>query len=129
MLDLIPLSPSVLVPLAATALVLFVLLALGKVPLGYNLRNLAVRWPIAVLTAITFTVVIFLLIFMLAIVNGMDRLTQGTGQPGNVMVLADGTTDELFSNLGYGDSSNLERERATHDEDGQTLPRGRGGPG
>ena len=36
---------------------------------------------------------------MLAFVNGMQRLTEGTGQPGNVLVLADGATDEVFSNL------------------------------
>ena len=36
---------------------------------------------------------------MLAFVNGMQRLTEGTGQPGNVLVLADGATDEAFSNL------------------------------
>lgn len=121
MLDRIPVSFEVWL-LAGTGVVLLALAFLGKVPLGYNLRNLVVRWPIAVLTALTFTVVIFLLVFMLAFVTGMERLTEGTGQPGNVLVLADGTTDELFSNLGYNDTSNLERERATHDEEGQTLP-------
>ena len=34
---------------------------------------------------------------MLAFVNGMYALTKGSTVPGNVMVLADGATDEVFS--------------------------------
>src|SRR5262249_34908151 len=41
--------------------------------------------------------------------------------PGNVIILADGATDELFSNLGYSDVSNIEREAAKSDEDGRPL--------
>ncbi len=72
---------------------------------SYNLRNLVVRWRTTLLTALAFTLVVGLLTVMLAFVNGMYRLTEGSGQPGNVMVLSDGATDELFSNLGYGDVS------------------------
>ena len=42
---------------------------------------------------------IALLTVMMAFVNGMRKLTEGTGQPGNVLVLADGATDEAFSSL------------------------------
>ena len=42
----------------------------------------------------------------------MDQLTANSGQPGNVLVLADGSTDEVFSNLGYSDVSMIEREVA-----------------
>ena len=61
-----------------------------------------VRWQITLLTALAFTLVVCLLTVMLAFVNGMYRLTENSGQPGNVIVLSDGATDELFSNLGYG---------------------------
>ena len=47
---------------------------------------------------------------MLAFVNGMYRLTEASGNPGNVMILSDGATDELFSNLGYGDVEKLPRD-------------------
>ncbi len=109
--------------LAAAALALALLLGIGRVPLRYNLRNLLVRWRITFLTALAFTVVIGLLTVMLAFVNGMARLAEGSGRPGNVMVLADGATDELFSNLVHSDTSNLERERAVRDENGSPLPR------
>ncbi len=105
-------------------LLLFVALAiLGKVPLKYNLRNLIVRWPITLLTVIVFMVVAVLLTIMMAFVNGMYRLTEGSAQPGNVVVLSDGATDELFSNLGYGDTSDLERDppNIEHDEQGRPL--------
>jgi len=71
----------------------------GRVPFTYNIRNLLVRWPSTLLTGLAFVLVIGLMVVMLAFVNGLYKLTQGSGQPGNVMVLADGATDELFSNL------------------------------
>jgi putative ABC transport system permease protein len=118
-----PVSPR-LMGLAGFFVVLFVALAvLGKVPLKYNLRNLVVRWHITVLTAFVFAAVAFLLTIMMAFVNGMYRLTEGSAQPGNVVVLSDGATDELFSNLAYGDSSDLERDlpNVLRDESGRPL--------
>jgi cell division protein FtsX len=124
----LPVSPKVLVPLALGTIVTVALLLVGKVPLGYNLRNLLVRWRITVLTALAFTVVVGLLTFLLAFVTGMNRLTEGSGQPGNVIILSDGATDELFSNLGFGDTSDLEgkvgpqlRPTLVKDEKGKTL--------
>ncbi len=98
------------------------LLVIGKVPLRYNLRNLTVRWRTTVMTAMSFTIVIGLLVMMYAFVNGMAALTEGSGRPGNVLVLADGATDELFSSLTYSDATNIEREQAKTDADGRPLP-------
>ena len=70
-----------------------------KVPLRYNFRNLQNRWTTTLVTAIAFTLVVGLLVAMLAFVKGMDRLLESSGNPGNVMVLSDGATDEAFSNL------------------------------
>ncbi len=70
-----------------------------KVPLVYNLRNLQNRWKTTLVTALAFTFVIGLLTFMMSFVRGMDRLIESSGNPGNVMVLSDGATDEAFSNL------------------------------
>jgi len=92
---------------AAVGLVL-VLLAINRVPLKYTLRNLTVRWKTTLLTALAFTLVISLLVVMLAFVNGMQRMTEGTGRPENVLVLADGATDESFSNLSAGDLAEIE---------------------
>jgi ABC-type lipoprotein release transport system permease subunit len=88
---------------------LVILLTIGKVPLAYNLRNVRVRWKTNLMTVVAFMAVIGLLVFLLAFVNGMNNLTQNTGVPGNVLVLSDGSTDELFSNLEAGDLNNVER--------------------
>lgn len=93
--------------LFAIVFLLAVLLYASKVPLGYNIRSLIVRWRVTAMTALAFTLVVALLVVMLAFVNGMYRLTESSGQPGNVIVMADGATDELFSNLGRGDITQL----------------------
>ena len=99
----------------------FLLFRIGKVPLQYNLRNLRVRWITTAMTGVAFTVVVFLLILMMSFVDSVNRLTENTGVPGNVFVLSEGSTDELFSNLGYGDVGKLELEKATTAPDGRNL--------
>ena len=86
---------------------LSLLLLIGRVPLAYNFRYLWVRKRDTALTALAFTVVVALVVVLLAFVNGMYKLNESTGIPGNVLVLSDGSTDELFSNLGYGDVGNI----------------------
>jgi ABC-type lipoprotein release transport system permease subunit len=116
-------SPRLLGLVGFFVLLFMALAIVGKVPLKYNLRNLVVRWPITLLTVIVFLVVATLMTVMMAFINGMYRLTEGSAQPGNVVVLSDGATDELFSNLGYGDTSDLERDppNIQHDERGRPL--------
>src|SRR2546423_2528687 len=109
MFEALHLSRTVLLPLAVSLVLVVVLLAIGKVPLNYNIRNLLVRWWITFLTAFAFTMVVGLLTVMLAFVNGMSRLTEASAHPGNVMILSDGATDELFSNLAKSDTTNIER--------------------
>ena len=110
------------VVLGVYALDLGLLLLIGKVPLAYNLRNVRVRWKTNLMTAGAFTAVIALLVFLLAFVNGMNNLTENTGVPGNVLVLSDGSNDEIFSNLGYGDLDNVERAVTTLDGKDRPLP-------
>jgi ABC-type lipoprotein release transport system permease subunit len=86
------------------------LAAVSKVPLSYNLMNLVVRWRTASLTAAAFILVVGLLIVMLAFVNGMYVLTTTSGQPGNVIILADGATDEQFSSLAMADVGDIENQ-------------------
>jgi hypothetical protein len=107
--------------LAVYALDLGLLTLVGKVPLAYNLRNVRVRWKTNAMTALAFTGVIALLVFLLAFVNGMNNLTENTGIPGNVFVLSEGSNDEIFSNLGYGDLDNVERAVAALDPKGRQL--------
>lgn len=106
----LPIDPRLAGVLAGLVGVMLLCWFVGKVPLGYNLRNLGVRWRTTLLTALAFTLVVSLLVVMLAFVNGMQRMTEQSGQPGNVVILSDGAVDELFSNLSYSDTSDIERQ-------------------
>jgi ABC-type lipoprotein release transport system permease subunit len=95
---------------------------LKKVPVSYNLRNLIVRWRTTALTAVAFSLVVALLTVMLAFIQGMYRLTENSGVPSNVFVLADGATDEQFSNLGFGDIKEIQvNPDVVRDDDNQPL--------
>src|SRR6266849_4924296 len=107
----LPISPVVLAPLVLFVLLLGSLLVVGKVPLHYNLRNLVVRWRMSLLTGLAFTLVIALLTVMLAFVNGMGKLTEGSGHPENVVVLAEGANDETFSSLNFSEINDVERQK------------------
>src|SRR2546421_5959083 len=106
----LPIPPAVLVPLAVLVVLLAALLVLGKVPLRYNVRNLVVRWRMSFMTGLAFTLVIALLTVMLAFVNGMSRLTEGSGYPDNLVVLADGSNDESFSSLPFSETSDVDHQ-------------------
>jgi ABC-type lipoprotein release transport system permease subunit len=94
----------------AAFVLLGLLLAVVKVPLGYIWRNLVVRWRTTLLTALAFTLVVSLLTVMLAFVNGMYRLTSSSGRADNVIILSDGATDEIFSNLPPSDIGDIENQ-------------------
>jgi ABC-type lipoprotein release transport system permease subunit len=94
-----PVSPTLLVWLGAFFGLMVLLFMTGKVPISYNLRNLAVRWKTTLATALSFTLVVALLTVMLAFVNGMDQMTKSSGIDENVIALADGSTDESYSSL------------------------------
>lgn len=124
----LPFSFGVLATIVITSYLLVALIASGKVPLRYNVRNAAVRWLTTLLTLVVFTLVTLVLTVMLAFVNGMRQLTENSGHPDNVVVLSEGATDEAFSNLGYSDTGDLgsmlddaNRERLLTDEDGWPL--------
>jgi ABC-type lipoprotein release transport system permease subunit len=102
-------SPTIGIALACFAALIIVLLVFAKVPLRYNLRNLVVRWMVTLLTVIVIATVVAISTVLLSVVNGMYKLTEGSGRAENVMVLSDGATDELFSNLGFGDITKIDR--------------------
>ncbi|MFM9067892.1 MAG: ABC transporter permease, partial [Planctomycetota bacterium] len=52
----------------------------------------------------------------------MYQLTEGSGQPGNIILLSQGVTDEAFSNLGFSDTGDIERQKGVRrGEDGRPL--------
>jgi putative ABC transport system permease protein len=124
-----PFTMSVLVVGFGGFILLFtLLLAFGRVPIGYNLRNLLVRWKTTLLTALSFTLVVALMTVMLAFVNGLYQITGNAAVPGNIVILSDGAIDESMSNLGNASSSNpiylLNEEQKQYierDEQGRPL--------
>lgn len=110
--------------LAGAALLLLALFVLGKVPLSYNLRNLTVRWKTTFMTSLAFTLVVSLLTVMLAFVNGMYRLTATSGHPENVIILAEGSTDESFSSLRPEDVKEINIQEGVLSENGARLASG-----
>ena len=74
-----------LIPLLIGLSLVVLLVIIGRVPVRYNVRNLSVRWRTTLMTGLAFTLVIALMTGILAFVNGMFRLTEQSGQPGNVM--------------------------------------------
>jgi putative ABC transport system permease protein len=103
-------SQSVLFATFGSLVLLIGLFVTVQIPVQYLIRNLTVRWRTTVMTALAFVLVISLLTVMMAFVNGMSRLTEASGQPGNVMILADGATDESFSNLAVLDISDIDNQ-------------------
>jgi ABC-type antimicrobial peptide transport system permease subunit len=110
-----------LIPTCIVVVLVTALLLIGKVPLSYNLRNLTVRWKTALMTVLAFTMVIWLMTVMLAFVNGMYLLTENSGQPGNVVILSEGATDEVLSNLPAIDLGDLENQQGIVRENGRPL--------
>lgn len=114
-------SPLLLGVFGGVGVFLLVLMSVGKVPLSYNLLNLRVRWVTSLTTAAAFTLVIGLQTAMLAFVNGMYAMTDSTGEPGNVLILSEGSTDETFSNLGFADATDLETQEGVLKSDGKAM--------
>lgn len=108
--------------LGACLLGLLALVALVRIPVTYNLRNLVVRWRVTALTGLAFTLVVGLLTVMLAFVNGMIRMTEGNGHPGNVVVLSNGVNDELNSTIPFSDAGEVATlPGIVRDEQGRPL--------
>ena len=74
------------------------------------------------MTGLAFTLVVGLMVVMLAFTNGMRRMTEGSGQPGNVLVLAEGAIDEAFSSLNMEDLGEIENLPAVRRDPQSGLP-------
>jgi len=109
------------IPLGVIALALVLLMLTRKIPFQYSVRNLVVRWKTTMMTAVAFTVVVLLLTVMVAFVGGMNRVVARSAHPGNVLVLSDGATDEVFSNLPINDATEIEHQPGVVWQKGRAL--------
>lgn len=108
-------------PLALGLTVIILLLTVGRIPLSYNVNNIVARWWTTSLTILAFTLVVALLVAMSAFVNGMYLLTTSSGRADNVVILSEGSTDEIMSNLGFSDIGDLENHPSAMVEGGLRL--------
>jgi ABC-type lipoprotein release transport system permease subunit len=69
----------------------------ARIPLIYNVRNLAVRRVSTILTALGIGLVAWVFIFTLALAGGFQSALTTTGSAQNVMVIRKGSTSELMS--------------------------------
>ncbi len=83
---------------------------MARIPIGYNVRNLIVRYRTTLLTAVAFTMVIGVLTFLMGFINGLRILTQSSGNPENVIVLSQGATDEAVSNLPFENMADIAQQ-------------------
>ena len=64
---------------------------------------------------------VLLLTVMVAFVAGMNRVVSRSAHPGNVIVLSDGATDEVFSNLPINDATEIEHQPGVVWQKGRAL--------
>jgi putative ABC transport system permease protein len=81
------------------------------IPVRYNARNLIVRWKTTLMTAAGFTLVVSALVIMLAFIAGIQAVCTVSGDPQNVLVLAKGANDEVFSTIDTRAASEIENAR------------------
>ena len=91
----------------------------ARIPIGYNIRNLKVRYRTTFLTALAFVLVTGVLTGLMGFINGLKQLAEATGNPSNVIVLSQGSTEEGVSNLAFesmGDIAQQEGVERRNDE-------------
>jgi ABC-type lipoprotein release transport system permease subunit len=68
-----------------------------RLPLRYNLRNLAVRRAMTLMTAGGIALVVAVLVLTLALAHGFQATLVATGRPDNALVTRGGTQSEMMS--------------------------------
>jgi len=121
MLNTLPNLLALYIPLGVVLGMLALLMVTRKIPFQYSIRNLLVRWKTTVMTATAFTVVVFLLTIMIAFVGGMNRVIGKSAQPANVIVMSDGSTDEVFSNIPIAEATEIEHQPGVVWQNGRGL--------
>jgi putative ABC transport system permease protein len=94
-------------------------------PIGYNVRNLRVRWQVTLLAIFGIALVVTVFVFLAAMANGFRIALRATGRSDNAIVLQKGSTSELGSGIDRGRASLLMMDpRIARRPDGQPLASG-----
>jgi putative ABC transport system permease protein len=65
------------------------------IPISYNIRNMMLRKGLTVMTALGIALTVTTAVFIMALLAGLQKAFQSTGNPQNVLVLRKGSTSEL----------------------------------
>jgi putative ABC transport system permease protein len=65
------------------------------IPIKYNIRNMALRKGLTVMTALGIALTVTTAVFIMALLAGLQKAFKSTGNPLNVLVLRKGSTSEL----------------------------------
>ena len=65
------------------------------IPISYNIRNMRLRKGLTVMTALGIALTVTTAVFIMALLAGLQKAFQSTGDPLNVLVLRKGATSEL----------------------------------
>lgn len=68
-------------------------------PLKYNVRNIIVRKGSTLATAFTIGLTVAVFLMVMALARGIDMTLSSSGEPGNMIVLREGSTAELNSSV------------------------------
>ena len=93
----------------------------ARIPIGYNIRNLFVRYRTTLLTAIAFILVTGVLTGLMGFINGLKRLAQSTGNPSNVIVLSQGSTEEAVSSLPFESMGDIAQQEGVERRNEEPL--------
>jgi putative ABC transport system permease protein len=65
------------------------------IPIKYNIRNMTLRKGLTIMTALGIALTVTTAVFIMALLAGLQKAFQSTGNPLNVLVLRKGSTSEL----------------------------------
>ena len=68
-------------------------------PLAYNVRNVRVRWPVALLAAFGIALVVAVFAVLMAMSQGFANALRGTGRLDNAIVVSRGSNSEVTSRV------------------------------
>jgi putative ABC transport system permease protein len=91
-------------------------------PLGYNVRNVRVRWQVTLLAIVGIALVVAVFTVLMSMSAGFERALRSTGRPDNAMIVQRGSGSELTSAVPLADRNMIVvDERVARDASGQPL--------
>src|SRR5579859_1227600 len=75
------------------------LMLTSPIPLHYNIRNVFVRWRSTLATILGIGLVVAVYMIMQTMGEGLEKTSQSTGDPRNIMLVRKGSTTESSSQV------------------------------